>query len=151
MKHPERAVLIAELTERLAELAAAEERRLFPFHEPDEHPIEILLALPWASAEALLKFVACRVARMAPSVVVQVYCSGGGDGGVGFRGRAGASRLEGSLCLHDLSALHLRSGSALSHDGWLQHPAATAPSRGALEEEVQPVGSDLAVGSWLVS
>ena len=33
MTHAERAVLIAELTERLAELTTAEERSLFPFHE----------------------------------------------------------------------------------------------------------------------
>lgn len=33
MTHAERAVLIAELTERLAELTTAEKLQLLPFHE----------------------------------------------------------------------------------------------------------------------
>ena len=33
MTTAERAALIAELTQRLAELTTAEERQLFPFHE----------------------------------------------------------------------------------------------------------------------
>ena len=94
----------------------------------DDHPIEILLVALWGAGEVLLKFVACLVALASPPRVVQVYCPRAGDGGVGFHRRAGASGLERGLCLHDLSALHLWSGSALSHDGWLQHPPATTSS-----------------------
>ena len=131
---------LAEIPEALPKLMTAEGTETLP---AIDHRTDLI--------EALRKVGACMVARAAPSVLVHVYCSGLGDGGVGFRRRAGASRLEGGLCLYDLSALHLRRRSALSHPCRLQHPPATAPPGRASQEEMQAVGSDVARRSWMVS
>ena len=77
------------------------------------------------------------------------------DGGMGLYRRRRASRLEGSLNLHDLLALHLRGGSALPHYARLHAPAEAAAARPAPEEEVQGMGTHLAekdglgTRSWL--
>ena len=54
--------------------------------------------------------------------------------------------MEGWLCLHHLSALHLRGGSALPHPVGLQPQAAAVTARRASEEEVQALGADVAEG-----
>ena len=69
---------------------------------------------------------------------------------MGLHRRAGASRLEGSLCVHDLSALRLWSGSTLPHSPGLQHPPTTAPPGRTPQEEMQAVGSNLAIASGMV-
>ncbi len=78
-------------------------------------------------------------------------------GGVGLYRRCRASRLEGCLHLHDLSALHLRGGSALPHAAWLHAQAETTAAGPAPEKEVQAMGTHLAerdglgTRSWLAT
>ena len=70
-------------------------------------------------------------------------------GGVGFCRQARPAELERRRGLHHLPALHLRGGSALPHDGWLQPQAEAVTARRAPEEEVQALGSDVAEASRL--
>ena len=85
----------------------------------------------------------------APCVVRRSGAASCSDGGMGLCGGAGATGLEGSMHLHDLSEHCLWRGRSLPHHPWLQHQAEAAAAGTSPEKEMQALGTHLAEGDGM--